>query len=204
MFGPDDERLDRTHDVLEREGPTGVKNEIQPVNHVVAHRPGNAHMSGWTFGLQSSRDVDAVAVQVGSFRDNVTQLDAHPELDAPIDRMAGVMAWHFTLQLDRATDRVRDAVKDDQQGVAGCLENVPAKTLDCRIEQLFAQRPPPDQRANIVQADQPAVADHVGVHDSNELASMWSFASVVRHFSVLARKAVDGRSLSSGRACRPR
>ena len=40
----DDERLDRTNDVLEREGPGwGVKNQVQPVNHVVAHRPGNAH-----------------------------------------------------------------------------------------------------------------------------------------------------------------
>jgi hypothetical protein len=34
-------------------------------------------------------------------------------------------------------------------------------------------------RANVVQVDQPAVADHVGAHDTNEPASLWSFASIV-------------------------
>ena len=42
-----------------------------------------------------------------------------------------------------------------------------AVLADRRVDQCAAQRAQPSERAGIVEADQPTVADHVGVDDGN-------------------------------------
>ena len=46
--------------------------------------------------------------------------------------------------------------------VAGALDDAPVMHGDGRVDQIAAQRPEPRQRAILVRAREPAVADHVG------------------------------------------
>ena len=46
--------------------------------------------------------------------------------------------------------------------VAGALDHASVVHGDCRIDQVAAERPQPRQRAILVRAREPAVADHVG------------------------------------------
>ena len=67
------------------------------------------------------------------------------------------------------------------------MDNAAAETRDGWIQQRRPERPQPGQRTSIVQCDEPAVANHVGMHDRNELASVRSPALVIRHVLIPLR-----------------
>ena len=65
--------------------------------------------------FQSRGDIDAVAHQVAvALLDHVAEMDADPELDAPLRREAGVALDHAVLHLDGAAHGVDHAAELDQ------------------------------------------------------------------------------------------
>ena len=52
-------------------------------------------------------------------------MDADAEFDAPFSRHTGVALDHAVLHLDRASHRVDDAAKLDENAVAGALDDAP-------------------------------------------------------------------------------
>ena len=147
--------------------------------HMVAHRARDADTADRTRRLQPGGDVHAVAVQVGAVRDHVADVDADAEADAAVRRLVAVIHRHLLLHLDRAAHRAVDAVERDQQRVAAGLHHPAAVLADRRVDQRAPQRAQAAQRAGIVQADQPAVADHVGVDDGDQLAAARGLAGEI-------------------------
>ena len=95
-------------------------------------------------------------------------MNADAKFDAALRRKAGVALDHAVLHFDGAAHGVDDAAELDEAAVAGALDDAPVMHGDGRIDQIAAQRPQPRQRAILVRAGEPAVADHVGDQDRRE------------------------------------
>jgi hypothetical protein len=130
----------RTRDVLDLLLAQILKEEGQPVAHVIMNRIGDEHPAGIGQGFDARGDVDAVAINVVVFDDHVAEIDADAQLDAVVRRRARVPLGYRLLDLDCAAHRIDDAGKFDQQAVAGGLDDAALVFGDFRIEELAAQR----------------------------------------------------------------
>ena len=102
---------------------------------------------------------------------HVADVDADAEADAPVGRLIAVIDRHLLLDLYRAAHCAIDAVERHQQQVAAGLHHSAAVLADRRVDQNAPQRAQAAQRAGIVQANQAAIADHVGIDDSDQLTA---------------------------------
>jgi hypothetical protein len=89
---------------------------------VVAHRPGNANPAGFGERFQARRDIDAVTEDVVVLGDDVTEVDADAEPDAPLVGDHGLAVDHAALHFGGAADCVDHARKFREQPVAGVLD----------------------------------------------------------------------------------
>ena len=118
-----------------------LEGEIELVAHLLVHRRAMTQMPpGSASAFEPRRDVDAVAEDVAVLDDDVADIDADAELDAPLRRHVGVALGHPALHLDGAAHRIDDAGELDQQAVAGGLDDAAAVLGDLRIDQLAAMR----------------------------------------------------------------
>ncbi len=83
-------------------------------------------------------------------------------------RHAGVALDHAVLHFDGAAHRVDHAAELDQRAVAGALDHAPVMDGDRGVDQVAAQSPQPRERAVLVRAREPAVADDVGRQDRGD------------------------------------
>ena len=97
-------------------------------------------------------------------------MDADAELDALVRRHAGVALGHRALHLDRAPHRVDDAGKLYQQPVAGGLDDAAAVLGDLGVDQFAPDRLQRRERAFLVGAHQPRIADDIGRQNRREFA----------------------------------
>ena len=97
-------------------------------------------------------------------------MNADAEFDAALGRHARVALDEAVLHLDRAAHRVDHAAKLDEAAVAGALDDAPVMGGDGGVDQIAAQPPKPRQRAILVRAGEPAVADHVRDQDRRDFA----------------------------------
>ena len=72
------------------------------------------------------------------------------------------------LHFDRAAHGVDHAAELDEAAVAGSLDDASVMRVDGGIDQIAAQPPQPRQRAILVRAREPAVADHVRDQDRRD------------------------------------
>ena len=90
-------------------------------------------------------------------------------------RSGGTPALRSTmrvLHLDRAAHGVDDAAELDDRAVAGALDDAPVMDGDGRVDQVAAQRPQPRQRAILVRAGEPAIADHIRSQDRRKFPGL--------------------------------
>ena len=120
--------------------------------------------------FEPGRDVDAVAKDVAILDDDVALVDADAELDAALRWQRGIAFGHCRLHFGRASERVDDAGKLDQQAVAGGLDDAALMVGDLGIDQIAAERLEPAERPFFIGLDQPRIAGHIGGEDRGETA----------------------------------
>ena len=147
--------------------------------HMIAHCSRDADPANGARCFQSGGDVDAVAVKVRAVRYHVANVDGDAEADAAIRRLVTIIHRDLLLYLDCAAHRTIDAVEGDQERVTAGLHDSSAVIADRRVDQCTSKRAEAAQRAGIVQADQPAVAHHVGVDDGKQLTAARSLAGEI-------------------------
>jgi hypothetical protein len=86
---------------------------------------GDADAAGLGQCFQTSGDVDAVAVDVAVF-DDVADVDADAELDAPVLGLGRLALRDAILDRDRAFDRIDGARELDQRALAHELDHASA------------------------------------------------------------------------------
>ena len=166
------EDAERAGDVLDGLLALVLERDVEAVADLdlVADRARHADAARLGQLLQARGDVDAIAEDVVVLEDHVAEVDADAELDPARRRHIRVAPRHPALDLDRTLHRVGDALKLDQEAVAGGLDDPAAVLGDRRVDQLEPVGPQARKRAGLVGLHQPAVADHVGGEDRGEPA----------------------------------
>jgi hypothetical protein len=108
---------------------------------MITDRPRHADATRRAFGLEPRRDVDCVAVKIGSIWNGVAKVDPDPKADSPIRRLVAIMDGHLLLHLHGTSHRPIDAVEHDEQRVTAGLRDPAAVFLDRWINQISSQCP---------------------------------------------------------------
>jgi len=142
----------------------------------------DADAAGFGQRFEAGGDIDAIAENVALVGDDVAEIDADAEADAPVLCDLRLAVEHHPLDFDRAAHRVDDAGEFDQHAVAGGLDDAPSVLADFRIDQLAPVRLEAGERALLVGAHQPGIAGDVGGEDGGEPARAGEMFGE-RHFS---------------------
>ena len=171
-------------------GPRSVTCHVEPAAHLTIGVLGQTDRAGLGDPFEPRGDIDAVAHQIAvALLDDVAQMNADAELDAPLGRHAGIALDHAVLHFDRAAHGVDHAAELDEAAVAGALDDAPVMHGDGGIDQIAAQRPQPRQSAILVRSREPAVADDIRDQNRRDLpGSRHSGPSGVRQTSTNARR----------------
>ena len=76
------------------------------------------------------------------------------------------------MHLDCAAHRVHDAAELHDAAVAGSLDDAAVMRRDCWIDEVASEAPKSRERAVLVRAGEPAVADHIGDEDCRKFAGL--------------------------------
>jgi hypothetical protein len=112
--------------------------------------------------------VHALAEDVVVLDDDVADMNADAEFDAPVRRDVGIARGHSALDIDGTADGVDDAGELGQQPVAGRLHQASAMLGELGIEQKGPMGPQPTDRAFLVGTDQPTITSDIGREDGRE------------------------------------
>ena len=140
----DFERIDadRLGDVLELHCAEIADLEIEPLLHLPIGVLGKADRAGLGDAFEPGGDIDAVPHEIAvALLDDVAEMNADAEFDAPLRRHAGVALDEAGLHFDRAAHRVDDAAELDDCAVAGALDDATVMGGDGRVDEIAAQPP---------------------------------------------------------------
>jgi prevent-host-death family protein len=200
---------DRASDVLDILFALILERVGQLVANVVAHRPRNADAAGLGQCFEARGDIDAVAEDVVAVRDDIAEVDADAQPDAPLVGQIGLAVEHASLHLGGTAHRVDDAGELGEQTVSGGLDDAAPVLGDLRIDQLPAMRLEAFERAFLIGPHQARVARHIGGEDRGETAGRGHGCSSPPCFGLLFGKIIHHNSRSTTRArasltsCRP-
>jgi len=90
--------------------------------------------------FEARRDIDSVAENVAVLDNDVAEVDADAEPDAPLVADHRLTLDHPALHFGGATDRIDHAWKFREEPVAGVLDNAAVVLLDLRLDQLTEMR----------------------------------------------------------------
>jgi hypothetical protein len=165
---------------------------------VVPYRAGDADPASFGQSLQPSGDVDAVAVDVAAFGDNIAQIGTDSEGDPLLLGDIGIAVEHRSLHLDRAAVRVDDTGKFDQHPVAGGLYDPAMMFLYFRIDKLAAMRFETLVGSFLFSSHQPRIARDIGGKYRCEVTSGFGLRKVARGRVTVANAAVDNSVMGRG------
>ena len=123
---------------------------------------GHRDPAGLGIGLQPGRDIHRVAVDIATIHDDVADIHADAQTDAPVRHLATLGDGDVALNLQRARDRRASVVEDHQRSIAGMLDQGSAVSGNARFE---FPRPQPHETlvgGAFVRRHEPAVPDHIG------------------------------------------
>jgi hypothetical protein len=166
----EDKSLDWARDVLQPERTKPLKREVEPVLHMIPHRARDTDASGWTFSLKPRSDIHHIAMQISPVCNGIADIDANTKSDGAIGGMITIVVWHFSLNLRGTPHRPIDAVEHYKQRIAPSVDDPAAMFSDGWVNQRSAECSEPFEGSDIIQTNEAAVANHVGMDDGNELS----------------------------------
>ena len=111
--------------------------------------------------FQASGNIHAIAENVITVNDDVTDIDANSEYDAPVLGYIRIAADHGALDDHSVPDRVDDAGKFDQRAIACRFDDAAMMEGNCRVDHLTAMGFQRFQGADLIGARQPAISDDI-------------------------------------------
>src|SRR5262249_38138841 len=120
--------------------------------------------------LQSSRNVDLVAIEVAPVDNHIAQVDPDAEFYPLLRRNIGIAFAHALLDLNRASHRIHDARKLNEDTITSRLHYATAILLVLGVDQLTAIFLEAGERAGLIRTHQPAITSNIGSQYSGEFA----------------------------------
>ena len=125
---------------------------------------------GSAIELEARRDVDAVAENVAILDNDVAQVEPDAIEQGARRRHVAVSSRHPLLKIDRAPERLRDALEFHQHAVAGRLDNAALAFGDRRVDQLEPHRLQSSESSLLIDFHKSGVADDIGRKNRSEAA----------------------------------
>ena len=147
---------------------------------MIAHCSRDADAAGRTFGLKPRRDIHHFAVDITAIWNHIANIDADAKPDRPIGGLIAIMGGDLLLYLHGTAYCPVHAIEYNEQGVTSRIDDSTAMLVDSRVYQSTAERPKPFEGSNVIQPNQAAETDHIGMEDGNKLPP-------IRQFSMRAR-----------------
>src|SRR5205814_2297170 len=92
-----------------------IEDQVEPAGHVFLHPRRDANPARFGQSFKTGGDIDAVAENIAVLDNDISDIDADPELDPLRDSDAGIPDGHRLLHLYGAAQRVYDAAKLDEE-----------------------------------------------------------------------------------------
>ena len=140
LVGDDAEHLDRARNVFYGLLPARLDFYWNLVAHLIRGRAGNIDAARFGQCLDAGGDVHAVAIDVIAVDDDITDIDADPELDGVVFGAARIEFAKLFLDLDRTGDGVDRACEFDQRSVTHELDRPARMGRGCVKTQAFNLR----------------------------------------------------------------
>ena len=148
----------------------GARRGRRPAVELAAHLPigivGYADAAGLGDTFEPGGNVDAVAVNIAFFDDDVANMNADAELDALVLRHGCVTLDHAVLNFNSTARSVYGACELNQDTIASPLDDAAAMIGDLRFQEFEPMSIKPRQCAFLVGSHQTAVAGDVASEDS--------------------------------------
>src|SRR5690349_7598805 len=110
-------------------------------------------------------------MQVSAIGNRIANVNPDTKPDSSVRRLVAIQVGNLLLDLHGTAYSAIDAVEHDEQRIAASLDDAAAVLLNRRVDQIAAHGTQPRQGSSVVKPDQAAVADHVGIHDRDQLAT---------------------------------
>jgi hypothetical protein len=120
--------------------------------------------------LEPRCHVHNIAVQVGAIRNGIARIDADAEPNTAVERSIAIVSGNLLLYFYGAAHCPIDTVEHHKKHIARRVDDPSAMLGDRRLDDFAAQPAHPIERTNVVQANQAAVSDHVGMNHNNQLS----------------------------------
>ncbi|MBB4189648.1 hypothetical protein GGE07_006344 [Sinorhizobium terangae] len=156
---------DRPRDVLEVLVSSVFEGDVQPFPDKIAHS-GRYGDSAWPCNpLQPRRDVHAVAEDVAILQDDVSQINADPELNAVIRRNWVISNDHRALYVDSTGYRFQNTLKLGENAIADELYDPAVVLCNLRVQELALVGHQRAERRGFVGLHEPTEANDVSGED---------------------------------------
>ena len=160
---------DRALDILDTYVTAIREANVDPIADALVDDRGDADPTGLGERLQARRDVDAVAVKVVVFNDDIAKIDADSEHDGRLARVCIRQRGAGALHRKSAVHSIDHAAELDDGTIADQLHDAAVVGGDGRVEDGFSVPLQSSQRARLVGAHQARITDHVGRENCREL-----------------------------------
>ena len=187
----DAERAYRLRDVLELLLAEILEAQVEAVLDVAEGAAGDADGARLGKRLQPRCYVHAIAQDVVALDDHLIEIDAHAELDAPVEGHVAIALAHALLDRDRALDRPDHAREFDQGAIAAGAHEPAAMPADLRIHELPTVGLERSKGGRLILPHQATVAHDVQCEDRSEPAFHRETPSSAR----ASREALHRRSI---------
>src|SRR4029077_20855 len=131
---------------------------------------GNGDAARLGNAFQACGDIHAVAVDVVTFNDDVTELPANTTLDASIQWHVRVSLLYSPLNFRSTRHGAHHTREFRQDPIASEFDDTSLMFCDLAVDELSPNALKRSERAGLVRAHQPAVSDDVGGENSSETA----------------------------------
>ena len=122
--------MDGNRDVLERPVADVLEGRLDLAPHLLHHRRRGADAARLRERFQPRGDVDALPEDLVVLDHQIAEMDAHAELQPPVERQIGLAARELGLHADRAGRRVDGARELGEQVVADRVHDSPMMLAD--------------------------------------------------------------------------
>ncbi len=119
-------------------------------------------------GLQPCRHVDAIAVEIVAFDDQVAEMQPDAENNGGVLGLILIGFGHYLLELNSGAKRINSAGKLDQRTVARQFDQPPAMTRQNWLQPFRPMGLQPGQGAVLIPAHQPRVAHDIRRKDGRQ------------------------------------
>jgi hypothetical protein len=123
-------------DILEGKLPQNVQRDLEPPGDGLPQRARNKDPTRRCLGLQASRHIYGVAVDVVALNDDIAEVKADPEHDGLMVGLAAIGLRHRLLEFYGRGERVHRADELNQRTVALRPDHPPSMAADSRCKPL--------------------------------------------------------------------